>query len=318
MGWLGTVTLGGSDDSVPVTLLKREGTRVVVRQVDPCDPDPERIPLFEGDELVVAQAISHISLHNNDISGDSSGLLFSVRVVEAGRAPGKVYARTLRRGEPDPGARVHVPPGETLEFAAGSISAELDHLDEMQEATATGYAPLSPTLSAWFAIGEHDPQRVRYWLAAARRLDEANRQVLRVNNSLQSLEEQSLAGPAIRVLAFELVGAVELAVVALRRAMSLVTDASARVGFTAAVPQSILDKNTAVKEIRDAYEHVEDRALGLVYGRPHPDALTIFHYQRLLSDRAITYGSHELSLDGDFPELLQEARAFIMSAAGHS
>lgn len=76
VGWLETVTLEGSDEPVPVTMLKREGTRVVARQVDPCDPDPERIPVYEGDELVVVQAISHIGLHTNNISGDASGFLF--------------------------------------------------------------------------------------------------------------------------------------------------------------------------------------------------------------------------------------------------
>lgn len=53
VGWLGTVRLEGSDDDVAVVLDGREGNKVFVRQVDPSEDEPARVPIFEGDELVV-------------------------------------------------------------------------------------------------------------------------------------------------------------------------------------------------------------------------------------------------------------------------
>ena len=96
-GWLESVVLAGSDEHVRVTLQERQGSRLLFRQVDPGEPEPARVPIYDGDELVVMQAISHLSVHTSGEAGDASGFLFAYRVVPARREPGVVYARTLRR-----------------------------------------------------------------------------------------------------------------------------------------------------------------------------------------------------------------------------
>ena len=48
IGWLETVTLEGSEESVTVVLEERQGNVVLLRQVDPCYPPPPRTPLYEG------------------------------------------------------------------------------------------------------------------------------------------------------------------------------------------------------------------------------------------------------------------------------
>lgn len=75
VAWISDVTLEGSTEPVRVTLLRREGPRLILRQVDPCDAEPERVPVYEGDRIEVAQATSHVSLHTNDVVGDASGFL---------------------------------------------------------------------------------------------------------------------------------------------------------------------------------------------------------------------------------------------------
>jgi hypothetical protein len=317
IGWLSDVTLSGSDEPIRVVLLRREGNRVIVRQVDPCDPEPDRIPLFEGDELVVAEAISHVSLNTNDTTGDTSGFLFGMRVVEVDRLDGVVRARTLRHGEADTGARVHVAPGESMTFDEGAMVVDLDFLDGLQPPTESGYAELTPVLATWFSVGEHDEAEVRYLLAAARRLDVANRRMVEIEDCRSALSREGLAGPEIRRRFFQLIGAVESAIIALYRAVYMVQKASDLIGASHTVPPDVARMSSTINEIRKAYEHIEDRAVGTEFGRAHPDALTIFDYSELLKHDVIMYGAHRLSLTVDVPNVIRQVREFIKVVAGH-
>lgn len=58
VGWLETVTLEGSDEPVRVVLEERRGNELILRQLDPGEPLPSRVPIFDGDNLVVMTAIS--------------------------------------------------------------------------------------------------------------------------------------------------------------------------------------------------------------------------------------------------------------------
>ena len=59
LGWLETVTLEGSDEPVRVALEERQGVDLILRQVDPEEPLPPCIPIFEGDNIVVLTAVSN-------------------------------------------------------------------------------------------------------------------------------------------------------------------------------------------------------------------------------------------------------------------
>jgi len=80
-GWLETVTLAGATEPVLVTLEERPGHRVPLRQVDPREPTPSRVPLFDGDELVVMHAISHVGLHTTSEPGDMTRFVISMRAA---------------------------------------------------------------------------------------------------------------------------------------------------------------------------------------------------------------------------------------------
>jgi hypothetical protein len=312
--WLSDVTLKGASASVRVIFVRREGHNVIVRQTDPGDGAPPRVPLWDGDRIVVMEALSHVSMHTSPEVGDVTGFLFGLRIVETRREGGTVYARTLRLGEVDDGSRVHVAPGESVTIEA--ITVELDYLDSLQEPSESGYVPLTPVLATWYSCGSHDPAKVRYLLAAARRLDEANRRLIDVEQHRNALGADGLAGPAVRRHANALVGGVESAVIALGRAVDMADRAGQLIDATATVPALVTIHKPAITAIRNAYEHIEDRALGLERGRPHPDALTIFDYRRLLEHNAIVYGAHSLGLSDDVPQLLQDARAFFKMVAG--
>jgi hypothetical protein len=196
----------------------------------------------------------------------------------------------------------------------------LDHIDSQEEPTASGYVPLMPVLWAWLMIGAGDADdaraaRIRYLLAAARRLDAVNALLMLIEERRTELAAPPTFGPTIRRAFFDLIGNVEMAVVALGRVVDMIIGAADRVGTTGAVPVRIVDAAEAVKAIRNAYEHVDERALGQVLGRPHAYALTIFDHQDLIQNDRIVYGAHQLDLRSQVPLLLREAREFIKTAA---
>ena len=115
----------------------------------------------------------------------------------------------MRRGEEDTGARSHVGPDDELRFDEGSITLELDAIDDVERQGRTGYVPVTRALWTWFQAGAHDPVKVRYPLAAARRLDAAAQRVAKIEelrSDLEGLADQALA---LRRSVFRLVGAVE-------------------------------------------------------------------------------------------------------------
>jgi hypothetical protein len=268
--------------------------------------------VYEGDEVIVMEHISHIG-HNTTAEG-SDGFLLGQRIVPTREEPGKVYARTLRHGEEDNGRRCHVRPGDDVVIEELQIS--LDYVDEWEGQGVDGYVPLTPVLFTWMSFGTGFANEFRrYLLAAARRLDQAQSLFARVNELRESDPE---GAPAVRRAVFELVGATELALVSLGRAVDMCMQAEALIGTTATLPADISNRETAVRKIRNAYEHIEDRALGNVNRVPHPDALTIFDHHRVATDGVIAYGAYELDLATDIPAVIQAARQYLKDVAGTS
>jgi hypothetical protein len=81
------------------------------------------------------------------------------------------------------------------------------------------------------------------------------------------------------------------------------------------VPAFVDAKKDAARVLRNAYEHIEDRALGQVNKKPHPQALAIFDYEPLLKEGLLVYGEHRLGVPDDVPRLLAEMRRFIREVA---
>lgn len=156
---------------------------------------------------------------------------------------------------------------------------------------------------------------MRYLLAAARRLDQADALLIEVEQHRKALTEGPQVGPTLRRHTFALIGAVETAIVALGRAVDMALYASKRIGTGGDLPSSIAKLAPTVKVIRDAYEHIEDRALGQVWRAPDPVALTIFDHASLLTEDAIVYGERRLRLDADVPTLIAETRQYLKDAA---
>ena len=82
----------------------------------------------------------------------------------------------------------HLGPDDELRFDEGSITLELDAIDDVERQGRTGYVPATPALWTWFQAGAHDPVKVRYPLAAARRLDAAAQRVAETEELRSDLE----------------------------------------------------------------------------------------------------------------------------------
>ncbi len=80
------------------------------------------------------------------------------------------------------------------------------------------------------------------------------------------------------------------------------------------LPESITRLSASVTAIRNAYEHIEDRALGTVFGKPDPVALTIFDHGTLLREDTIVYCTNRLTLD-DLRTLIADTRQLLKDAA---
>jgi hypothetical protein len=86
--------------------------------------------------------------------------------------------------------------------------------------------------------------------------------------------------------------------------------------ITTPVPPSLTALAPGLTKIRNAYEHIEDRAQGNVNRRPDPQqALTIFDWTTLFNENAVTYAGERLDL-AVVPGLLLDTRTFLKVAAG--
>ena len=350
-GCLVAFKLNNSDQPLERALLSsREGNRVYVRAVDPCDPQPpsiraspgdqgkvlknglaelyvrkvasaddpldDGVPLFDGDEVAVMEHIAYITHHT--ATEGNEGYLLSQRIVPTRKEPGKVCARTLGHNEPDDGRRAHTRPGDQLVLE--SIRLEIDYVDHWEGEGVTGYVPLTPILFTWMRFGTgHSADKQRYLLSAARRLDRSQTLFERVGELRDQLQNDPPEGaPALRSAAFDLIGTTEMAIVALNRAMTMCVDAQAKIGTTVTVPADITLWYKGVETIRDSYEHIDERAVGEVRNNPNVEAHSIFDHDQIVSNGVISYCGYYLDLAADVPGFITAVRQFLKDAAAEA
>jgi hypothetical protein len=117
------------------------------------------------------------------------------------------------------------------------------------------------------------PQDERYWFmaSAARRVDFAHRQLERARDGVDTY-----SGDPAEALA--ILADVEFALVAMHRAVEMAVGVNGRFETPTTLPAVVEAKRGAIKALRDAYEHIDERALGIVEGklRSPTEAHTLF------------------------------------------
>jgi hypothetical protein len=270
--------------------------------------------LARREEVLKPIEIRYLGVNLTDEVGANDALI-GVRVVPAGRDGNKVYGRTLAEGEPDSGEPVSFYPyaGEELHFAAGSIQIFLRDLDNANQPGPDGYTAVSNTLWTWLMVGAPpDPAFFRFLFAAARRLDTTHSLHVEV---LAALTRQPEPFIKARQRLFGALGFAELMCVALGRAIDMLQSVPSQFSVPLALPSAVSSVSPALREIRNAFEHIEDRALGNVRGRPHADALSIFDQRDFISRGVLRYASHSLDMRADILPMLIDARRAVLEAA---
>jgi hypothetical protein len=242
--------------------------------------------------------------------------LIGVRVVPAGRDGHRVFGRTLADGEHDTGEPVAFYPyaGEELYFPSGSVQVFLRDLERGNNPGPDGYAPVSNTLWTWLNFGAPppDPPFFHFLFAAARRLDTAHSLCADV---LAALTEKNEPFIKARQRLFGALGLAELMCVALGQAIDMLRSVPSQFSVDVSLPASVSTLLPALREMRDAFEHIEDRALGNVRGEPHADALSIFDQRDLISRGVLRYAAHSLDLQGQVLPMLVELRRLVLEVA---
>ena len=249
--------------------------------------------------------------------GDNDTLI-GVRVVPVGRDGNKIIGKTLNYGEPDSGDAITICPGEKLLFPVGNVKITIQDIDRENSPGPDGYAAVSNTVWTWPQVGPSpDPALFRLLVAAARRLDTAHDLCV---NALNELGMGSRPGePFIKTRArvFKALGYAELMCVALNRAIRMIKTIPSKFSVSVAIPKTVDVIFPALKDIRDALEHIEERAFAIVNARGdrHPDALTIFDQDDFFASGVLRYANHSLGIRADVVPALISSREFIFQVA---
>ncbi|MDB9512144.1 hypothetical protein PN499_13205 [Kamptonema animale CS-326] len=300
----------------------REGSTLFVRPLGEKEVDKGETVKFDPEEeqLVLTEPVYGASLHTTGEAGCKQDILTWVRVVPDGRDGSTVYGRTLRSDEPDTGLAPQRRPGDNFAFRENSLVFSVDSVD-ISAATKfeDGYASIANTVWTWLSLYPTLTRKVlpdqvpRFLLSVARRLDASHEAFSLLHSKLKELETVEY-GIRQRNLIFEIMGLVEMAIVAMNRALQMALQLHRDYSITTCFPESVNNKLHALRQMRNAYEHIEDRALGLVRGVPHIDALSIFNYERLFKEGIATYGQYELDIHNEAIQLLIDTRQYLKEA----
>ena len=250
-------------------------------------------------------------------SGDKPGqgnFLISGRLVPDGREGNVVYGRTLRRGEEDTGEGVHVGPGEEFAIRAGGFVVDSRDIDEHYNPVGIGgYRPVANTVWTWHRFVTERLGFFLFFFALARRTDAAH--ALWVSAIEARNKARTEAGIPQRQAHFNALAAAEVAVIALGRCYRMVSTLVEKYCPELQVPDSVTKTREAVREMRNAFEHIDERAEAKVGGgKFDADALTIFNQPDFVEASTLRYKEYELNFESDVIAALVDCRNLIIDA----
>ena len=241
-------------------------------------------------------------------------VIVGVRVVPVKREGRTIYGRTLNFGEPDSGESITVNPGDTLIFRPGFINVSITDVDRYSDWGPDGYAPVANTIWSWLIIPPvtQPREKYHYLIAAARRLDMAHVHCigaldgLKVSSGQPSFLKQ-------RVGMFKALGHAESMSIALNRAFRMIQNAKTKV----AVPTEVNAVADRAQIIRNAFEHIDERAAGKARQEGPADAMTVFDQSDFFQSGILRYADHSLDIAAEVVPAMIAARKFIVDVVVH-
>ena len=251
---------------------------------------------------------------NENDKQDQGNFLFGGRIVPIRREGNVVYARTLRRGEKDAGESVHLKAGDRLVIPAGELVIDSRDIDEYYNPKRLGgYRPVANTVWTWHQVGTEKLGFFLFFFALARRADAAH--TLWVSAVEARDKARTESGIPQRQAAFNALAAAEVAIVALGRCYRMVSALVEKYCPELQVPDSVTTTQEAVLEMRNAFEHIDERAEGNVGGgKLDADALSIFNQPDFVQAAILRYKDYELNFESEVIVALVDCRELIMDA----
>ncbi len=247
----------------------------------------------------------------NQNQGDS---LFAGRIVPIRREGKVVYARSLRRGEEDTGEVIQLEKGDRLVIPAGELVIDSRDIDELHNPKGRGgYRPVANTVWTWYRVATERLGFFLFFFALARRVDAAHALwVLAVEARERATREDGIFQ---RRAQFDALAAAEVAIVALGRCYQMVETLVETHCPELALPDSVAETLEAVRELRNAFEHIDDRAQGIVGGgKFDAEALTIFDQPDFIRSSILRYKDREINFEVQVLAALIACRDLIMDA----
>ena len=244
--------------------------------------------------------------------GPDDELLHFGRVVPAGSDGNTVFMRSLRPGEEDSGEAVHVPAGKRLVIRAGDLSFSSDEIDARSPKGRGGYAPVADTIWTWYRlVGAEDQSLLMLLLAAARRLDATH---VFWSTTMDALEESgTLAGIERRLILFRALAMAEVTVISLSRGVEMLYRLEQEFRLGLQIPDKIDSFRKTLHRMRNALEHIDDRAMGRAKDGTADSAMSIFIQPHFVDHGVLTYAGEGMLFATGVPIALGQCREFIMS-----
>ena len=301
----------------PLVLDEVVGSAVFVREADPGDDPSVRVRVDPGQRVIVTSPVGGVAIHLTDEEGEDDAIYW-LRVVLDRREPGLVLARTLRFGEADDGRRVHVRPGERFELPKGAVQISLDGIEAFYQDLDPDrpHGSMAAVVRVWQKTAGIDPPELGLIVqAAAHRLDAAAYLMPRLLTVGESLRSDGEGGPRLVAAIDEYVHLVQGVVVALARCVALIERSRDLPGFELPRWDAIDRHGPALKDIRDAYEHIDERAFGRAWKAEDDRNLMIFDHTLLVREGIIVYFDHRLDV-ADLTDVIAACRSAVKGLIG--
>ena len=254
------------------------------------------------------EPITHISLNiGPTVGGDDC--VVALRVVPDGRDGSTVHGRTLNFGEPDSGEAIAVGPGEELLFRPGSVKVTIADVERF-----LAQDPIRNTTSnlvwSWLNIPPlPHPDFFNYSFAMARRIDRAYALHSSIMSDMNTNDDEPFANNRARL--FSILGDVEIMCIAMNRGIGMIKRAGDVISAATRAPAEADAIHEAVLAVRNAFEHIDERAIGKAFKEGPTDARSIFDQTSLIQSGVVSYAGQSLNLKTAVPPALDAARRFI-------
>ena len=190
----------------------------------------------------------------------------------------------------------------------------IQDIDRENTPESDGYAVIANTVWTWLQIGPSPDQSFfNYLFAAARRLDSAYALCVSAMNEFNNPPDESFIKSRARI--YRALGNTELMCIALNRADRMIKDIPARFLVSTTVPKEVDTILPALTAIRNAFEHIDERAMGNARHEQQMDALSIFNQIDFVTSGVLRYANYSLDLRLQVIPALVAGRKFIFDVA---